>query len=274
MILVTGAAGFIGGRLVSALNGSSAMTVLPADPKFGDASILYDKVLPKYGDAIEAVFHLGAISDTTCEDKDALYKTNVDLSEKLASFCDDTGIPFIYASSASVYGNGDGPLNLYAHSKLIFDRIAEKHLRMNWWGCRFFNVYGPGEAHKGKQASLVHQMIKAQRDGEKPRLFETHTMRDFIHVDDAVEVMLWMWKHRPPSGIYDVGTGESVTIARLHDMVQDEMNISNDHVEIEMPDHLKGKYQFHTCADIRKLRDAGYSKPFIPLREGIRRMLK
>lgn len=278
MILVTGAAGFIGGRLTAHLSKRhfNEIKVLPVDPKFGDANVMYDKVLPNYGDAIAAVFHLGAISDTTCADGDALNRTNFVLPKKLGRFCMERRIPFIYASSASIYGNGDAPLNDYAVSKLMFDLWACDWLRgIDWYGCRFFNVYGPGEAHKGEQASLVHQIIETQRDAERPKLFLAEEMkRDFIHVDDVVDVMLWMWRTRPASGIYDVGTGEAYSISRLHYLVEQEMGISHDYEDIGVPPHLEGKLQMSTCADLRKLRAAGYDKEFTPLREGIRRMLK
>lgn len=272
MILVTGAKGFIATHLIQAL--PKGIDIGGAE-KPGDVFLDVDWWLKTQPDRIEAVFHLGAISDTTCNDWNALNATNFVLPKKLGRFCKDRRIPFIYASSASVYGNGEGPLNAYAASKTLFDMWAETYLAPDWYGCRFFNVYGPGEAHKGKQASLVHQIIETQKDGERPRLFLAEEMRrDFIHVDDVVDVMLWMWKTRPPSGIYDVGTGESVTISKLHCEIERALNISHDYKEIEVPAHLVGKLQMDTCADLRKLRTAGYDRPFTPLRDGIRKMLQ
>lgn len=274
MILVTGSRGFIGKHLASTLLSVYDGCIVHQDPREPGPFWEIDRVIEEHGRTITAVFHLGAISDTTCGSPKLLYENNEAPTRLLSRFCREKNIPFIWASSASVYGNGDGPLNDYARSKQASEAMLESRQCPVWYACRFFNVYGPGEAHKGKQASLVHQIIETQRDGERPRLFETQTMRDFIHVDDVVDVMLWMWRERPPSGIYDVGTGESYSISRLHAEIENAMGISHDFEEIDMPAHLVGKYQFNTCADLRKLRAAGYTREFTRLPDGIRRMLK
>jgi len=267
MILVTGALGFIGGHLSRRLLGDFNQVVYMADKQDDIPAILRDG-----SDPITAVFHLGAISDTTCEDYDALYFTNIDLSHHLSHFCGERGIPFIYASSASVYGNGDGPLNLYAQSKEHFDRVMIATAPSSpWYGLRFFNVYGPGEEHKGKQASMVHQIIEEMKAHRTATLFDIDARRDFVHVDDVVSVMLWLWKNRSASGIYDVGTGW----ARLFEAIPAAIPLGGSYLLQRKPMHesLKGKYQFHTQADLTKLRAAGYDKPFLSLEEGVARML-
>lgn len=264
MILVTGHAGFIAGHLMRRLP-----QAVGCDKDDDIADLL------KMGNW-EAVFHLGAISDTTCEDAIALSLNNMLLPARLWAFCADRQIPFIYASSASVYGNGDGPLNPYAKSKLDFDRVAEVAERcpLHWYGLRFFNVYGPGEDHKGKQASMVHQLIERGRKRQPLSIFAPDAQRDFIHVDDVVNVMLWLWKNRPVSGIYDVGTGRPCSFMAMARIVAEQfahkpdIGWSND-----IPANLAGKYQFHTQADLSKLRDAGYHAPFLSLEEGVARMI-
>ena len=271
MILVTGHKGFIGGHLCAALRERGA-TVLGVDKE-------HDSVKALRSEEFTAVFHMGAISDTTCNDRSLLVKTNVHLTHELAFWCRKRGIPFIYASSASVYGNQTRgllqPLNLYAQSKARADVEMEMPDRKYglWYGCRFFNVYGPGEAHKGAQASMVHQIIQTIRDGERPRLFEPGAKRDFVHVDDVVKVMLWLWQNRPATGFYDIGTGRSETFEAVVDTIEKVMGVYNGYTEIPMPESLRHKYQFNTKADLSRLRSVGYMEPFMTLEEGVRRML-
>ncbi len=253
MILLTGAVGFVGMNLYDALD--QPHNIAMVDPRMSDSESLEGALK----EDIEVVFHLGAISDTTCEDYSALSATNVALPCRLAEFCHGKNIPFIYASSASVYGNGDGPLNAYAHSKAAFDNeISSQPPRCPWYGLRFFNCYGPGEEHKGAQASMVHQFLNGRKE-----MFCPDARRDFIHVDDVVSVMIWMWRNLPPSGIYDVGTGRSRSFRELANLTQPLCGV------VGMPKSLEGKYQFNTCADLAKLRDAGYSKGFLSLEEGL-----
>lgn len=256
MILLTGSHGFIGSHLRRALRGHDLVCV---DPRLPGSPPIEVALQSEY----EAVFHLGAISDTTCEDGFALMTVNVDLTVRLKRFCDLRGIPFIWASSAAVYGNGQDPLNKYGWSKLEAEEVIQARFADGqWYGLRFFNVYGPGEAHKGKQASIVSRLL----DGSLTEVFEPQTKRDFIHVDDVVSVMLWCWKHRPPSGIYDVGTGQPRSIHEVMKIAGAKCAL------VPMPESLKGKYQFHTKADLTKLREAGYDKRFLTLEEGVARM--
>lgn len=256
MILVTGSEGFIGHHVQQALQ-REGHTAVGGDIRGG--SVPVDFALSAY--KIDAIFHLGAISDTTCDDTLALYKTNVLLTCRLANFCAMKRIPFIYASSASVYGNGDGPLNNYAASKHEADDMVENSLVMPspWYGLRFFNVWGEGEGHKGAQASMVSQLKAARIEGRRAKLFALDARRDFVAVEDCVAVMIWLWRNLPKSGIYDVGTGVARTFRDLAGIIGVEYD------EVPMPKSLEGKYQFSTKANLGPLRAAGYSAPFAPL---------
>ncbi len=267
MILCTGSAGFMGQHLVQALK-RDGQDVLMCDPKTVLPNPTYapataGQLMRDYGDNIEAVFHLGAISDTTCADKHALLKTNILLSLRLANFCAGKNIPFIFASSASVYGNGNGPLNDYARSK----RQVESDLHdlttrpTDEYALRLFNVYGPGDEAKGYMTSMVSKALRG-----KKQFYDPSAARDFVHVDDVVSVMLWCWRNRPPSGIYDVGTGQARTVREMCGIVGIEPE------DIGVPIDQQGKLQTHTQADLTKLRAAGYDKPFLSLEEGIARM--
>lgn len=208
------------------------------------------------------VICMAGISDTTFSNWDALVQTNVGWPYQIGEDCAKQRLPFVFASSASVYGNdGKHPLNDYAASKAELEAIMES-VGGRWYGLRFFNVYGDGENHKGKQASIVSRLLS----GELKEVFAPETTRDFVHVSDCVAVARWLLQTLPPSGIYDVGTGVSRTI---HDVV----SLTGAKVtRVPMPEHLVGKYQFHTKADLTKLRAAGYTKPFLSLEQGIQLM--
>lgn len=205
---------------------------------------------------------MAAISDTTCSDVVALSNINVRIPMQIGSDAHHAGLPFIYASSASVYGNAGTPLNEYAASKYRLDEHMGELNLGHWYGLRFFNVYGSGESHKGKQASIVSRLLS----GDLTEVFEPQTTRDFVHVSDCVEVARWMLKTLPPSGIYDVGTGVSRSLHEVMEITGAKCAL------VPMPDSLKGKYQFHTRADLTKLRAAGYDRPFLSLEEGVQRM--
>lgn len=276
MIIVTGSEGFVGKHVAAALRhlGELLVRIDPRDPD----SIPLDKALG-YG-GITACVHLGAISDTTCEDEAALSQTNETLPLRLANFCRAARIPFLFASSASVYGNGNGPLNAYAKSKLSFDRCMEfAGNPWPWYGLRIYNCYGPGEDHKGSQASMVHQCIEQiHRQGYCEVFWDSDKIkRDFVYIDDVVSVILWMTENRPPSGIYDVGTGvpESFMDLALKVCGRTEGYLGEPYVQmIPFPNGLRGRYQTYTKADLTKLRAAGYTKPFLSLEEGIAKMLQ
>lgn len=251
---------------------------------------------------VTAVFHLGAISETMAIDGDLVWRTNVDLSIRLMEWCAREEVRFIYASSAATYGAADRmemfsddparleglrPLNLYGWSKYAFDctlmrRLAQGDLQgLSWAGLKFFNVYGPNEYHKGPMISLVHGKYEDVRAGRAPRLFRSdrpglpdgHQARDFIWVGDAVAVMLWLLDHQHVHGVFNCGTGVARTCLDLAYAVCDAAGVARRVEFIDMPAALHGQYQSYTCADMARLRTAGYDQPFVTLEEGVRRYI-
>lgn len=298
MLLVTGGAGMIGSNLVAGLNEKGRKDIVIVDnmgqaDKFRNLNALdfhdlahkdnLDQVLAFYKDSLEVVFHQGACSATTEKDSNYLLANNFEVSKKLFNFCQEHDIPFIYASSASVYGNGENgfaenrrnedPLNGYAFSKHLFDQWIRDHkdqISSPVVGLRYFNVYGPQENHKGRMASVIwqfHQQI--QKEG-KIRLFEgsDQFLRDFIHVDDVVRANLhFMESH--VSGIFNVGTGAARSFLDIAKVMQEE----NPGTEIEFipfPDDLKGKYQAFTQADLTEITNTNFDNNFVNLEDGVR----
>jgi len=265
MIICTGVSGFIGRHLTKALN---------ADWVPGQVPLLREA---------DALIHLGGISDTTCKDEQRLIEANVKLTLELADSAADAGIPFIYASSASIYGNGRGPLNAYARSKAAID-ASMANRSDEWYGLRLFNVYGDGEGKKGDQASMVYKAVWSHRNGKTPEFFTPKARRDYVHVSDVVKVILWFVRTCPRSGVYDVGTGESTSIKEVCDLAQDispfirrmaatEMRGMYKHpslTEIPVPSHMFCACQMDTKADLTRLRSIGYDAPFLSLEEGIK----
>lgn len=304
MIVVTGGAGFIGSNLVHALNGLGREDVLVVDDltdgtKFrnlADCAIAdyLDKddflALTRAGAApaeIEAIFHLGACSTTTEWDGRYMMSNNYEYSKVLLHHCLDRGIPFLYASSASVYGNGpvfseapehERPLNVYAYSKFQFDRYVRRLLPgagSQVAGFRYFNVYGPREQHKGAMASVAYHLNNQLKESGRVRLFagsdgygDGEQRRDFIHVGDAVAVNLWFWRHPSKSGIFNLGTGRGQTFNEVARAVI-AWHGRGEIEYIPFPEHLKGRYQSFTEADMRAVRAAGYDAPFKSVEEGV-----
>lgn len=308
MIIVTGGAGFIGSNLVRALNaqGETGIVVVDhlkdgakfvnlADCEVADyfdkkdflEQIEYGVAMP---DRIRAIFHMGACSSTTEWDGRYMMRNNFSYSKALLHYCQDRGIPFIYASSAAVYGAGqdfrehrelERPLNVYGYSKFLFDQYVRQRLggTSQIAGMRFFNVYGPRERHKGGMASVAwhfHQQIQAH--GEL-RLFQGsdgyadgEQRRDFVYVGDVVKVMLWFLQQPQRSGIFNLGTGRSQTFNDVARAVIDWNGRGEIHY-IPFPDTLKGRYQSYTQADITALRDAGYTGEFLSVEAGVKRYL-
>jgi len=313
MFLVTGGAGFIGSNVVAALNEAGRTDVvvndhLGSDQKWRNLAKrqIADFVQPKdlvnwlTGRKLEAVIHLGAISDTMATDGDAIVETNFGLSLKLLDWCTTFRTPFIYASSAATYSDGArgfdddwsitslrrlAPMNLYGWSKHLFDLALvdrfEKgeNLPPRWAGLKFFNVFGPNEYHKGAMASVLARAFDQAKSGQAVRLFKSHRQgigdgdqrRDFIFVDDAVAVVLWLLQTSGPSGIYNVGTGEARSfrdmIVAMFQALARQPNIEY----IDMPMAIRDSYQYFTQSEVDNLRKAGYNAAFTPLEQAVKR---
>ena len=307
MIIVTGAAGFIGSNVVAALNvhGAEVLAVdTPgADAKTGNLSDLKIRGyvekdalfawLQKNHAQVEGVVHMGACSDTTESNRDYMMSTNYEYTRSLWSLCTGYKKRFVYASSAATYGDGAlgyndrehpgkfKPLNLYGESKQLFDLWAldQSEAPPLWAGLKFFNVFGPREQHKARMASVVYHFFHQIQKTGKARLFKSDhpdypdggQMRDFIYVKDAVAAVLH-FLHTPAigsNGVYNVGTG----VARSYrDLTLGIFSALGHAPQIEyfpMPDDLKGRYQYFTQADTVKLRASGFSQPFHTLEDGI-----
>ncbi|EDP46779.1 ADP-glyceromanno-heptose 6-epimerase [Rickettsiella grylli] len=305
MIIITGGAGFIGSNLVKQVNiNYPDMPIIVVDDltegtKFRniancsitdylDQSEFLDKIkqntlFPK----LKAIFHQGACSVTTEWNGRYMMNNNYDYSKHLLHYCLRWKIPFIYASSASVYGLGsifkeelvyEKPINVYAYSKYLFDHYVRNSLseiKSQVVGLRYFNVYGPNENHKGAMASMVLHADKQLKNTGIIKLFEGtdgyangEQRRDFIYVDDVVAINLWFLKSKK-SGIYNVGTGNSESFNTLAQSVIDFYGYGKIHY-IPFPEHLKSSYQNFTQADLSKLRNAGYQGVFRNITCGVK----
>lgn len=294
MILITGGVGFIGSNLICRLNRADVTDIVISDTLI-DARAnktanmrglkIADRINPDQlmswlsGRKLDAVVHLGAITDTSDDDAGRMFTTNFCLSVDLFCWCRDNHVPMVYASSAAVYGNGSfgfsegvsphslAPLNVYGWSKLAFDRfVYDRRTRMErppfCAGLRLFNVYGPNEHHKGTMASMVSRALAS---GGQIDLFKGDYQRDFVHAHDVCDVIMWALDSRA-DGIFNVGTGQ---VRSFEDVAFALECIVN---RIDMPADLKPRYQAFTRADIRKLRAGGYDRPFMTLENGIARM--
>ena len=309
MIVVTGSNGFIGSNLIKGLNNLGHTDIIAIDDHsnpelkenithceisdYLEIQEFFDQVKTRRFDNqnIEAIFHQGACSNTMEWDSEYLYKNNLLYSKELLKLANRIKIPFIYASSASVYGGGskfeesienENPINLYAYSKFKFDQIVRQELKKNETqivGLRYFNVYGPQEQHKGNMASVAYHLHNQLKDNDKIKLFEgSHgygngeQRRDFIYVDDVVKVNLWFLKNKKISGIFNLGTGRSQTFNDVANAVID-WNKKGTIEYIEFPEKLRDAYQSFTQADITKLRKVGYEEEFLSVQEGVFRYL-
>jgi ADP-L-glycero-D-manno-heptose 6-epimerase len=313
MLLVTGGAGFIGSNVVASLNeaGRSDIAVndmLGSDGKWHNLAShrIADFVPPSEltawldGRKLDAVIHLGAISSTTATDGDALMENNLRLSLRLLDWCTATRTPFIYASSAATYGNGDAgysddwsngalarlkPMNLYGWSKHLFDlaiveRVGRKEkLPPQWAGLKFFNVFGPNEYHKGEMMSLVAKRFDDVKTGKPIKLFKSHRSgiadgeqkRDFIYVDDAIAVVRWLMETPRVSGIFNVGTGAARSFRDLMLATFAALGGKGTIEYVDMPISIRDSYQYFTQAETENLRRAGYNADFTPLEAAVKR---
>ena len=290
MIVVTGGEGFIGQNLIKELEKRGNVGIVSLDTKNEDIDSLHSWLLT-HAYEIDCIFHLGAITDTTIMDRNLFDNYNVASSIFVWNICSDYKIPLVYASSAATYGDGEYgfddekriymllPLNPYGWSKQQFDLLTENQETCPpfWYGLKFFNVYGFGESHKGKMASVVFHAFNQINETGKINLFKSHNpkykdgeqLRDFVYVDDIVEVCIWMLENKPESGIYNVGTGKARTFKDLAKGVFKSLGKEEKITYIDTPIKIRDKYQYFTEATVKKLRKTGYSKPFTELEEGV-----
>ena len=308
MLVVTGGAGFIGSVLVAALNARGRQDILVVD-EYGDGSkwknlrgkSFLDIVLPEkfahdlaagvYDGKLDGILHIGAITDTSFPDMDELQERNVRYTRLLAQWAMAHDVRFVYASSASVYGDGalgfsdaDAvtptllPLNPYAFSKWLSDTEA---IRESWTqtiaSLRFFNVFGPNEYHKGRMASVPWHSANQIRETGQIKLFQSHNPRyadgaqerDFVYVKDVCAVVLWFLDHPDASGIFNVGTGQARTFNDLAAAIFRALGKPADITYIPTPENIRAAYQYHTQADLTRLRQIGCDLPFLSLEDAI-----
>ncbi|MDQ3071699.1 MAG: ADP-glyceromanno-heptose 6-epimerase [Bacteroidota bacterium] len=309
MIVVTGAAGFIGSRMVAKLNAAGYDDVVAVDDFSSRKKNLnlsgcrvfarvdrgrFSSWLDENHRMVQFIFHLGARTDTAEFDVALLNRLNLHYSQEVWNKCVSYGLPMVYASSAATYGAGEHgfednhaivpdlqPLNPYGVSKNEFDKWAldQQKSPYYWVGLKFFNVYGPNESHKDRMASVVWHTYRQIKETGKMKLFQSHIAgfkdgeqrRDFIFVDDVTEVLLWLMHNRiaANSGIYNLGTGTARTFLDLARSVFENMNAPANIEFIPIPADIRDKYQYFTEASMEKLRRIGYAKPFHTLEEGI-----
>ena len=306
MIVITGGAGFIGSNLVQALNARARNDILVVDhlkngvkfKNIADGEILdyqdKDSFLEdvcagrELAEKADAIVHLGACSSTTEWDGRFMMHNNYEYSKALLHYCLERRIPYIYASSASVYGGGrvfreqrshEEPLNVYGYSKHLFDQHVRRQMdrfQSQVVGLRYFNVYGPRENHKGTMASVAFHLNSQLLDSGRLRLFEGcdgyadgEQRRDFVYVGDTCKVKLWLLDNPKVSGIFNVGTGRSQSFNDVARAVQ-AWHKRGTLEYIPFPDHLRGRYQSFTEADIGALRAAGYKDEFLTVEQGVK----
>ena len=307
MIVVTGAAGFIGSCLVSRLNQAGHLNIVVVDDfskKEKDKNLEGKTILAKvgrdgfikwlndFGQEVDFIYHIGARTDTTEFDVEVFNKLNLNFSKEVWNACVNFSIPLVYASSAATYGLGEHgykddhnvipkltPLNPYGDSKNDFDLwvLQQKVFPPFWAGLKFFNVYGPNEFHKGRMASVIfHAFGQIGKTGGM-KLFRSHNvdysdgeqLRDFVYVKDVVEVCTYLMESRPDSGIYNLGSGVARTFLDLAKNTLKSLEVEQNISFIDTPEDIRDKYQYYTEANMQKLIDSGYDKGFTSLEDGV-----
>ena len=292
MIIITGSSGFIAGALVRKLVAKKNDIILCdfMNNNSHESSLAFIEVhklfqfIEKNKNSIDLIYHLGAITDTTCTDEILLNKYNLEFSISLWNYCVQYSIPLIYASSAATYGDGNFgfcddhnhieklvPLNLYAKSKNDFDKFVLQQIETppSWFGLKFFNVFGFDESKKNNMSSIVYQAFNKIIEFNEMHLFKSYDKnykdgfqeRDFVYVDDVVNVLIFLINNKK-SGVYNLGSGNATTFIELTECVFHSMKIKSNIKFIEMPIELRDKYQYSTEANISKLRSIGYDNSF------------
>lgn len=307
MIVVTGAIGFIGSAFVSYLNQLGYTDIIVVDDFYQwkkEKNLkgrrvhdwvhrdLFINYFEKLASQIDVVFHLGARTDTVSDDIEIFNTLNLQYSKDIWRICTANAIPLVYASSAATYGDGQygfsddhelvkklKPLNAYAVSKQDFDLwvLEQKQTPPQWYGLKFFNVYGPNEYHKGRMASVIFHAWHQIRESGSLKLFKSHRAdykdggqeRDFIYVKDVLQMVWNIHKQKPASGLYNVGTGKARTFEDLGKTTFTAMGLEPNIVYIDMPADLREKYQYYTEADMTKWKSAGLPLPATSLEEGV-----
>ena len=322
--IITGAAGFIGSNLVKALNQRGENNIIAVDnlksadkfknlvdceiADYMDKRVFMDKLQEGFFDGlVSTVLHQGACSDTMETDGLYMMDNNYQYTLDLLNYCENEEIPFLYASSASVYGAGkvfkesrecEAPLNIYAYSKFLFDQIVRRRWQKHSAqvvGLRYFNVYGPRESHKGRMASVAYHFFNQYRAEGKVKLFEGSDgyadggqLRDFISIEDVVKVNMHFLDNPHESGIFNLGTGQAqsfndVAVATINALRKAESKPAMSLTEMQkqglisyipFPENLRGKYQSYTQADIGALRNSGYSEDFLTVEQGVARYVE
>jgi ADP-L-glycero-D-manno-heptose 6-epimerase len=317
VIVVTGAAGFIGSNIVAELNDRGVSDVVLCDWLLKDlrwqnlrkrifADFVFPEDLPRWLDQrrnVEAIFHMGADSSTTVNDGDEILRKNFLFTLRLIDWCAQAQVPLIYASSAATYGDGENgfvddfsvdalrklcPLNLYGWSKHQIDQLVAHRLRsggalpQKCIGLKFFNVYGQNEYHKGDMASVVCKLFDTAKKGEAVSLFESHRegvphggqRRDFIYVDDVVNVVMWSLETKAIISVFNVGTGAARSFAELAQALFAAVGREPSIRYAPMPEILRDRYQYFTQASTTRLREAGFVDSFTSLEDGVERYVK
>lgn len=308
MIVVTGAAGFIGSALTGGLNAAGFENLILVDDFSKtekeanlESKKYIDKVereyltdfLRSYSDEIDFIIHIGARTDTTEFNKEIFDELNLNYTKMVWEFCANNEIPLIYASSAATYGLGEfgyddrhdiveqlKPLNPYGESKNDFDKWAlqQETAPPFWAGLKFFNVYGPNEYHKARMASVIFHAYHQIQDKGLVKLFKSHKegyedgmqLRDFVYVKDLIKVILFLMENKPKNGLYNLGTGQARAFLHLAQATFAALNLKPNIEFIPTPEDIRDKYQYFTEANMDKLRKAGYHEDFYSLEEGVK----
>ena len=307
MIVITGAAGFIGSCLISKFNNEGLTELILVDDftvKNKEANYnlktFYQKIersifidwFEKHTNIVTQIIHIGARTDTAEFNVELLNELNLNYTKSIWQICSRNNIPLIYASSAATYGLGEfgydddetklnllKPLNPYGDSKNEFDKwaITQKTTPPHWQGLKFFNVYGPNEYHKNRMASVILHAFKQIQETQKVKLFKSHNpkysdggqLRDFVYVKDVIEVIWFLFCNKPKNGIYNLGSGTARPFLDLAKATFKTLNKPENIEFIDTPMDIRDKYQYFTEANMQKLINVGYKKPFTTLEEGV-----